>query len=360
MPNRPLLLFPAPERADRGKLPPGFGRTHKPSHGRQGERVSPLFAQLQAAFDARQVELQQTAAGVEPEQVLVIETIGNIEDYANAVRRIKGLEWMGEIEVEEITPDEDFYDEEKPKKELSGRLYLVMTNQQALRELLSLWNRYKKDENMTFDHGFAKFRDVFLCLKDIRRWDVQDRLDETGVLDVWREDLEHLPDQPVRVEIELWFRNSESKRQDANRQLTSLIEELGGRVLSQCVLSDISYHSVLAELPRQVAQQVMDHSSVELVKCDSVMFFRPVGQMATGKSPVEGDLTDFEVSEDQERPFGDPVLAVFDGLPLANHTLLTDRLIIDDPDDFTSRGSGGRYVASPIMLRETPLTPPRD
>ncbi len=28
MPNRPLLLFPAPERADRGKLPPGFGRTH--------------------------------------------------------------------------------------------------------------------------------------------------------------------------------------------------------------------------------------------------------------------------------------------------------------------------------------------
>lgn len=336
MPNRPLLLFPAPERADRGRLPSGFGQTHKPSHGRQGERVSPIFAQLQAAFNARQVELQQTAAGVDPEQVLVIETVGNIEDFANAVRRIEGLEWMGEIEVEEIAPDEDFYDEERPQKELSGRLYLVMTNQQALREMLSLWNRYKNNEDMTFDRGFTKFRDVFLCLKDIRRWDVQDRLDETEVLDVWREDLEHFPDQPVRSEIELWFRNSESKRQDAERQITLLIEDLGGRVLSQYVLRDIAYHSILAELPRQVALQVVEHSDVELVKCDSIMFFRPVGQMATGKSPVEGELTDFEVSEDQELPSGDPVVAIFDGLPLTNHRLLADRLVIDDPDNFAS------------------------
>lgn len=337
MPNRSLLIFPAPERADRGNLPPGFGRTHKPSHGRQGERVSPIFTQLQAAFDARQVELQQIAAGVEPEQVLVIETIGNIEDFANAVRLIEGFEWMGEIEVEEITPDEDFYDEKKPEKELNGRLYLVMTNQQALLEMLSLWNRYKKDENMTFVRGLTKFRDVFLCLKDIRRWDVKDRLDETGVLDAWREDLEHFPDQPVRVEIEMWFRNSESKRQDAERQLTSLIEKLGGRIRGQCILGDIAYHSILAELPRQVALQVINHSNVELVKCDSVMFFRPVGQMATGKSPVEGDLNDFEISEDQELPSGDPVVAVFDGLPLSNHRLLADRLIIEDPDDFASQ-----------------------
>ncbi len=337
MPDRPLLLFPTPELAEKGNLPQGFSRTHKPSHGRQGERVFPIFAHLQTAFDARQVELQRTAAGVEPEQVLVIETIGNIEDFANAVRRIEGLEWMGEIEVEEIAPDEDFYDEKKPEKELSGRLYLVMTNQQALHEMLALWNRYSNDENMNFDHGFTKFRDVFLCLKDIRRWDVQDRLYETGVLDIWRENLEHSPNQPVRGEIELWFRNSEIKRLDAARQLTSLIEDLGGRVLTQCVLSDIAYHSILAELPMQVAQQAIEHSNVELVKCDSIMFFRPVGQMATGKSPIEGDLTDFEVSEDQGSPSGDPIVAVFDGLPLTNHMLLSDRLIIDDPDDFASQ-----------------------
>jgi len=336
MADRPLFLFPAPERADRAKLSPGFGRIHRPSHGRQGERVFPIFARLQEAFNARQLELQQTAAGIEPEQVLVIETIGGVENFANAVRRIEGFEWMGEIEVEEISPDEDFYNENDPEKELKGRLYLVMTNQQALREMLSLWSRYKNDGNITFDRGFAKFREVFLCLTDIRRWDVQDRIDETGVFDAWHEDLEHFPDQPVRCEIELWFRNSVSKRQDAERQINSLIEALGGRALTKYILPDIAYHSILAELPRQVAQQVMAHPDVGLVKCDDIMFFRPVGQMATGKSPVEGDLADFEVSEDQKLASGYPVIAVLDGLPLTNHRLLANRLIVDDPEDFES------------------------
>lgn len=336
MADRPLLLFPAPERADRAKLSPGFGRIHRPSHRRQGERVFPIFTRLQETFNARQVELQRTAAGADPEQVLVIEIIGNIENFSNAVRRIPGFEWMGEIEVEEVTPDEDFYDEKKPEKELNGRLYLVMTNQQALIEMLSLWNRYKIDENMTFDRGFTKFRDVFLCLKDVRRWDVQDRIHETGVLDAWYEDLKYYPDQPVRCEIEMWFRTSASKRQSAERLVTTLIEELQGKVLTQYVLPDIAYHSMIAELPRQVAQEVMAHADVELVKCDNIMFFRPVGQMVTGKSPVEGDLTDFEVSEVQAVVSGDPIVAILDGFPLANHSLLADRLIIDDPDDFGS------------------------
>ncbi|HYW79275.1 MAG TPA: S8 family peptidase, partial [Thermoguttaceae bacterium] len=76
---------------------------------------------------------------------------------------------------------------------------------------------------------------------------------------------------------------------------------------------------------------------VELVKCDSIMFFRPVGQMATDKSPVEVDLAELEVPEAQERPSGDPIVAVLDGFPLANHALLADRLVIDDPDDFASQ-----------------------
>ena len=136
MPNRPLLLFPTPERAERGSLTSRPRQTHRPSHGRQVERVSPIFTQLQAAFDARQVELQQTAAGVEPEQVLVIETIGSIEHFANAVRRIGGLEWMGEIEIEEIAPDEDFYVEKsstanelklRVNKALDGRIQTLST-----------------------------------------------------------------------------------------------------------------------------------------------------------------------------------------------------------------------------------------
>jgi hypothetical protein len=281
------------------------------------------------------VELQQTAAGADPEQVLVIETVGNIEHFANAVKRIDGLEWMGEVETDEIVPDDDFFDEGDEAKELSGRLYLVMTNQRALNEMLSLWQRYQNDPNMQFERGLTRFRDVFLCLKDIRRWSAQDRIDETGILDAWREDLEHDGDRAIRFEVELWFRGTDAKRQEAREQIEALIGGLAGTVLDDCIISDIAYHALLAEIPANAAQQITNHPDVDLIKCDSVMFFRPVGQMATGKRPVEGELSDYE-PEETDLPTGEPIVAILDGLPLANHGLLQDRLIIDDPDDYAS------------------------
>lgn len=341
MPDRPLLLFPTPETADRSKGRGFPGRIHRPSRGRQGERLAPMFRQLQTAFNERRVEIQQSAAGADPEQVLVIETIGNVENFANAVKRIEGLEWMGEIEADEIAPDEDFYDEGDATKELSGRLYMVMSNQRALEEMLSLWHRYQNNPDMDFSDrqsdlwGLAKFRDVFLCLKDIRRWSIQDRIGETGVLDVWQEDLEHDGTRAIRFEVELWFRGTDNKRQEAQGQVQTLIEGLGGSLLGDCTIADIAYHALLAEIPANAAQQIIDHPDVDLIKCDSVMFFRPVGQMATGKHPVEGELLDYDVRA-VDLPTGDPVVAILDGLPLANHGLLQNRLIIDDPDDYAS------------------------
>jgi len=265
----------------------------------------------------------------------VIETVGGVENFANAVRQISGLEWMAELETVEIAPDEDFYDEQNSGRELSGRLYLVMTNQRALDEMLSLWRRYQNDPDMQFERGLTRFRDVFLCLKDIRRWSVQDRIEETVVLDAWREDLEHDGDRAIKFEVELWFRRTQDKQTEARQQLDALIQELDGSVLDDCIIADIAYHALLAEIPANAAQQIIDHPEVDLIKCDSVMFFRPVGQMATGKRPVEGELSDHTPGE-VELPTGDPVVAVLDGLPLANHGLLQDRLIIDDPDDYAS------------------------
>jgi hypothetical protein len=129
-----------------------------------------MFRQLQSAF----IEIQQTTAGVDPEQVLVIETIGGIENFANAVKRIEGFEWMAELEVDEIAPDEDFFDETEREKELSGRLYFVMTNQRALEEMLSLWQRYKTDPTVKFDTGLNKFKNVFKLGFDI--WDLAGQL----------------------------------------------------------------------------------------------------------------------------------------------------------------------------------------
>ena len=349
MPEHPLLLFPTPQSAGRTKktrIP--FENVHKPNITRQWQRLSPRFNQLQAAFEARKVEIQPNAVGVDPEQVLVIETIGSVEDFANAVKRIPGLEWMGELESDKIAPDNDFYDNDHPKKALNGRLYLVMTNYQALNEMLSLWKRYQADQKMQFDHGLTKFRDVFLQLKDIRQWDVQDRLLETGVLDIWKENLEYDGDRVIQFEAELWFRGSDNLRMTSARQVTDLVQQAGGKILSQAVIESIAYHGLLAELPANAIQSIVKNPVTELVKCENIMFFRPVGQMVFGEKSPEGDVEIAQIGE-MPMPTGEPIVALFDGLPLTNHDLLADRLCIDDPDDWEADYAASERVHGSAM-----------
>lgn len=321
---------------------------HKPTAQRQWERLSPLFGQLQAAFGARRVELQQTSAGTDPEQVLVIETIGGVEDFANAVRRIQGFEWMGEVVVDGIVPDEDFHDESNPEKELSGRLYLVMSNRRALDEMLSLWQRYQANTDMVFERGLTRFRDVFLCLKSIRRWGVQDRLLETGLIEAWQQELDYGGDRTVRFEAELWYRGAlEAQLASANR-VTELVQRSGGRVLAQWAHEGIAYHGVLAALPARTIRSIVREPTIELVKCEDVMFFRPVGQALVGDRTPEGEQEAMVVG-DMPAPTGEPVIAVLDGVPLANHRLLAGRVQVDDPDSWEAEYASSERIHGTAM-----------
>lgn len=348
MPERPLLLFPTPEIASRSNLPQGFPRVCKPSTDRQWDRLSPKFQQLQNTFAQQRVKLQQNVTGIEPEQVLVIETIGSIDNFANAVRKIRGFEWLAEIEGEKASPDEDFYDEQKPEKRLGVQLYMIMSNQRALEEMLSLWKNYRETPGFTFERGLTKFRDVFSCLYDIRRWGIQERLLETGLLDVWKEELELDPDRTVRFETELWFRESEVNRAQRAEHVNSLIRQMNGRVISQATITEICYHAILGELPAAGVRAIIENPSAELTLCDSVMFFRPIGQMSIGTAPSEGETEPIEGVGDS-MPTGEPVIALLDGLPLANHRLLENRLNIDDPDNFEATYAASERVHGTSM-----------
>ena len=46
MSDRPLILFPIPEQANREKIKPRFRRTTFPSYDRQFERLEPSFTVL--------------------------------------------------------------------------------------------------------------------------------------------------------------------------------------------------------------------------------------------------------------------------------------------------------------------------
>lgn len=348
MSEHPLLVFPTPEIASLSLRKRGFGKIEKPSIKRQGERLNPIFAQLQSAFDERRFELLQNTAGIDPEQVLVIETIGGIKDFANAISRVEGLEWLGELEIEDISPDQDFFDAKDNQKTLRGRLYIIMTNQRALNEMFSLWQRFEDNPDMEFQRGLTKFRDVFLQLKNIRRWDVQDRLLETGVIEIWHEELEADGNKIVSFEIELWFRRNLQLRQISVAQVTDLVQKLGGSIRDQCIIEGISYHGLLVELPANAIHSILENNTIELVRCDNIMFFRPVGQMITGDEVVEGSI-EIGRFEERELPKEPPIIALLDGYPLVNHSWLRGRVQIDDPDNWEEDYSSSDRVHGTAM-----------
>ena len=335
MAERPLLIFPEASEASRSNLGGGGGNYPRPSHSWQGRRLTRKFDQLQSAFEKKRVEVLSSPNGIDPDQVLVIETTDGIDEFWKAIKKIDGLEWMGEIEIEDFLPDEDYLEDDELVEPTKGRLYLVMTNQQALDQLLSLWRHYKNDEKMNFRsgeyRGFGKFKNAFNCLNDIRRWDIQDRLAEGNIFEIWNEELKNT--DKVCFEAELWYRGRGHKQKESEGVITDLVQKLGGSIKAQCVIPSIAYHAIVGEISGETALEIIQKPEVDLLKCDNVMYFRPTGQMATNRISTEGDITDFR-GDRLNFPANDPVIAVLDGMPLENHDLLSERIILDDPDNW--------------------------
>src|SRR2546426_11326900 len=94
----PILRLRAPTFEPRSKASYGRGKLHVPARPQQVARLTPQFGALESAIANRRAELQQTAAGAEPELVLVLEIAGSVEAFIRAVRRVPELEWLAEIE----------------------------------------------------------------------------------------------------------------------------------------------------------------------------------------------------------------------------------------------------------------------
>ena len=338
----PLLVFPDPVPADRAKRTGGGGKLRVPDPDVQAQRLVPQFRRLQQAMEKRRLALQDNPLGLLPEQVLVLETIGSIENFIRAVEKIPGLEWLAEYELDDITPEYGFEDEKNPDKQLKGQLFLVMTEQQALSQLQSLFDGWENDRDAAFPRGLAPLKQAFRYLHTIRPWDVEDRIRETGVLDDWQVRLEH-DESDVPFEAEFWFRTSVARRDQVESQMRDIIADMEGGLIERCVIPDIAYHAVLGRLPRSQIQAIMGapeaFRDIRLLQCDDIMHVRPVGQCAV-RLPDEGtteSLSDEELARlvpEQDPPHGAPVVALLDGMPLTGHRLLNNRVMIDDPDGY--------------------------
>ena len=336
MAERPFLAMPRPER----RAPPTGQRPREnvppADAGRQAERLGPKFERLEQVLgdpDAL-AELRDDPSAIVPERALVFEVASQVAGFYRAVRGVPGMEFLGEDEGDAAL-DEDFYVQDKDGNPIDGkrvprRFYFTIPDRTALDELVSLWGRFQRGEAL--GSGRTAWRDVFGHLADVRPWGPQDRLTAEAIQD-WRERLELTPDRPIRLEAEFWYRDDTARRETAETRFTGKLRELGGRVLDRADIGDVRYHAALVEVPSDVIRDLLDHSHVGLVAFDDVMVLRPQSMVS---GPVEDDLDDASDAGGGEggAEVGVPMVALLDGVPMARHDRLANRLVMDDPDGF--------------------------
>lgn len=332
MPDKPILLVPTPAAAPREKLRPARpSPRRRPSREEQAARLSDRFAALGSEFGTAQPNLD----GIDPEQVIVLETVGSVSDFQNVVRQIPGMEWLGDFEVEVAEPAAGFLDDGTDATAQPGRIYVTATNRAAFNELIRLWRLWLGSDTEKLPEPYGKLAAAFQYLNDVRPWGTKDRVNARGVLGWWEAGVAS-GTSSVRFEVELWCRNDPTKRAAAFTQLSKTVRESGGACIAEAVMPEIDYHAALVELPssavRDAVSAIQNGGDTQLLRLTEVKYFAPIGQACI--TPI-GEGEDAQIRP-APAPDGAPSVAILDGLPLANHAALQGRLIVDDPDDLAS------------------------
>jgi hypothetical protein len=343
MPELPPLTFPPAQVRKRTTRRSPRPTLEGPGVTKQRDRLGPSLERLTRAFEiGRMTATAEPAAN--PEQVLVLEVAGELTDFAAAVARIPGLEFLAEEAEELLESDSEFraVDQDGKPHRYERQLYLVASDAIAWQQLLRLWDRYQTGQPMP--RGYAKFRHLFSRLRTLRAWDDRDRLQHTGALDAWERDLAGLGVEPVEFEVELWLRDDEHKRSEASRDVQAGVADAGGLVLAESVRPEIGYHGMLARVPAERLLDAVARREVRWMRTGGVRFFHAVGQFAA-IAPFDRDEAPAVTPADGSPPRDDePRVALLDGVPIARHAVLDGRLVVDDPEGWESTAPAARRV----------------
>lgn len=339
MADKPILIFPAATVISRPVLTPAIPQ--RPPRSNEPERRRRLAARFQA-LSTPFGTVQINPEGADPEQVIVLETVGSLADFQNVVKRISGMEWLGDFDVDVVSPDPGFLSDGTDPADVPGRLFVVAANRTAYVELLRLWNAWNQAADEKLPRNYGALAEAFKYLNDVRPWSAQDRVGATGVIQFWERGLAaNVP--TLRFEAELWCRVSPITRDEAYARVSTIVGESRGQCLGQIQLPEIDYHGVLLEVPGPALREAVDAlatgADTRFLRMTDVKYFAPTGQASIGTIP-EGEVF---APADQPLPAGAPVAALLDGLPLSNHEVLQGRLRIDDPDDFASLYQVGEH-----------------
>ena len=330
-PSRPVLLGAvSPPRA----IPPHGGGPGRADFRNTDQRIARLdtrFDEVMEAFQT-QVQLAESIHAADPQLVLVFEALDEQIDLTQVAHNL-GLEILVESEGA-IEPTEEYVLKSKAPRDplIRSCLHAICLNQQTFDRLFHLWGAWKRDG--VLDRGYSPLRDLFAHLKDVRPWGPQDRL---KVID-WDDYFAgQITDHPHAIEVELWYRRSSQARTDSQRDVTILLRQAGGQVLSSAIIDEIGYHGLKCTVPTSVLVDLANgqFDAVQVVKSANVMYLRVTGQAV----PLSGPVTEANVDVDAPLPNLPPIVCLLDGVPAANHPLLDRRVIIHDPDDLASEST---------------------
>ena len=247
-----------------------------------------------------------------------------MQNFANAVARIAGLEFAGE---EELLADE--FDE-------SPEFYLLVPQLDALRQIVSLWEGWQRTG--TVPRNYTPWRDLFAQLRSVRPWGPADRVSELN-RDYFRTIVDGAPDgEFVRIEIELVFRASEASSEAAEAEVADHVTQSAGVIIHRARRLEFGYHAVLADVSAAEIRRIAELDPFSLAGADPVASIVP---QSIG-TPIE--VSD-RMPVDETRPgapIDDPIAAIFDAVPVQAHPLLAGRLTIDDPFDLETKAVGQR------------------
>lgn len=317
-----LAFPPAPVRFER--------RAQEQKHGPKFQRLADLLSR-----DPAGLELRQDPTALAPERLLVFEVRGSIQNFARAITNVVGLELIDE---EELPSDED----RQPVA------YLLMPDVRALGQLVGLWARWLRTGELPT--GYAPWRDVFDCLRDLRPWGPSDRVQDSD-RDILSEQISGRADHElITLEIELIFRAQTRLAAVTETEVTTAVQLHGGSIVSVARLDDIAYHALLARLTVSSIRAIVDRAPLSIAGLDPIMHIRP--------QSVATSLDVQDVQPINVGPIGTPspdaILALLDGVPVAAHPLLRQHLIVEDhfglePTTLVSQRVHGTAMASIII-----------
>ncbi|KAA0592299.1 S8 family peptidase [Azospirillum lipoferum] len=280
------------------------------------------------------LELTADPTALAPERLLVFEVRGSIQEFAKAVNEIAGLDFIDEEELEGDEGDK------------APVAYLLVPDAQAMEQILSSWKRWSAGR-LDASKPWAK---VFDLLRDLRTWGPDDRLSEEEQTFL-EEEIEGRPDNDlILLEVELVFSDKPERAISYEAAVSDSILTYGGRIAHRAYVEDIAYHALLVSLPAVAVRSIVERSPESILGLNAVWHIRPqsLAPSIDIADPVTEPLRPGPVPE---KP---PILALLDGVPIARHPLLADRLEVLDlfelePDTPVANRVHGTAMASLIV-----------